>query len=122
MSTTIVGNLTRDPEVRFSPQGVAVANFSVAENRRHKNKDTGEWEDNPEYFEVVAFRELAENIAETLSKGNRVIVTGEFTARKWKTKDGEDRKSFELVADEVAVSLRWATAEVTRKTGKRDDR
>jgi single-strand DNA-binding protein len=114
VSTTIVGNMTSDPEVRFTAGGMAVCSFGVAENHRKKNKQ-GQYEDVPSFFDVVCFGDQAEHISETLQKGNRVVIVGQFTQRSWETKDGEKRSKIELVADEVAPSLRFATATVQRK-------
>lgn len=111
-NVTIVGNITRDPELKYTPSGQAVVKFGVAVNRRTK-KD-GEWVDaDPSFFDVVAWQGLAENIAESLAKGNRVVVTGRLEQRSWE-QDGNKRSAVEIVADEVAPSLRWATAQVTK--------
>lgn len=116
MSTTatVTGNATRDPELRFTPNGVALATFGVAVNRRRKNA-AGEWEDGEtEFYDVTAWRELAENVAETITKGTRVLVLGRLSHRSWTTDDGEKRSRVEIVADEIGPSLRFATAEVSR--------
>lgn len=113
-TVTVVGNLTRDPELRFTQTGRARALFGVAVNRRWYNKQTNDWEQEVSYFNVVCWAELAENSAESLAKGNRVIVTGRLDQRSWETDNGETRSVVEIVADEIAPSLRWATAEVTR--------
>lgn len=110
----IIGNLTRDPELRFTPSGAPVASFGVAVNRRWQNRQTNEWEEQVSFFDVVCWRELAENVAESLTKGTRVMVSGRLDQRSWDTQDGEKRSKVEIVADEVAPSLRWATAQVTR--------
>ncbi|MCZ7527801.1 MAG: single-stranded DNA-binding protein [Acidimicrobiia bacterium] len=111
---TIVGNLTREPELRFTPSGAAKAAFGVAVNRRWQNRQTQEWEEATSFFNVVCWRDLAENVSESLPKGARVIVTGRLEQRSWETEDGEKRSIVEIVADEVGPSLRWATAEITR--------
>ncbi len=116
-TTTIAGNLTRDPELRFTPSGAAVTNFGLAATRRYKRGD--EWEEQTSFLDVVCWRELAENTAESLTKGARVIVTGRLEQRSWETDAGEKRSKVEIVADEVGPSLRWATAQVTRN--ERDD-
>ena len=109
----LVGNITDDPELRFTPSGAAVANFTVAVNRR-VNKD-GKWEEKSEgFFRCNAWRELAENVAESLSKGSRVIVTGRLQQRQWEDSDGNKRSSVEVQVDEVGPSLRWATATISR--------
>ena len=119
-SVTIVGNLTRDPELRFTPSGVAKAQMGVAVNRRWQNRQTNEWEEATSFFNVVAWRELAENVGESLTQGSRVIVTGRLEQRSWETDQGEKRSIIEIVADEIGPSLRWATCEVSktdRRTG-----
>jgi single-strand DNA-binding protein len=111
---TLIGNATRDPELRFIPSGAAVANFGLAVNRRWKNQQTDEWEEEVAFFDVTCWRDLAENVAESITKGARVIVTGRLTTRSWETDAGEKRTKVEVLADEVGPSLRWATAEVSR--------
>ncbi len=111
---TVVGNLTRDPELRFTQAGRARAILGIAVNRRWMNRQTNEWEEQVSFFNVVCWADLAENVSESLAKGNRVIVTGRLEQRSWETQDGEQRNVVEIVADEIAPSLRWATAEVTR--------
>jgi len=110
----LIGNITRDPELRFTPSGAAVANFGLAVNRRWQNRQTNEWEEQVSFFDIVAWRELAENVAESLTKGSRVMVTGRLDQRSWETDNGEKRSKVEVVADEIGPSLRWATAQVTR--------
>ena len=109
-SITIVGTLTRDPELRFTPSGQGVASFGVAVNRRWQNKQTNEWEEAASFFDVVAWGTLGENVAECLTKGTRVIVDGRLDQRSWETEGGDKRSKVEIVADEVGPSLRWATA------------
>lgn len=113
-TVTIVGNVTRDPEIRYTAGGQANANFGVAVNRRWMNRQTNEWEERTSFFNVVAWREMAENIAESIGKGTRVVVTGRLEQRSWETENGEKRSVVEIVADEVAPSLRFATATITR--------
>jgi single-strand DNA-binding protein len=113
-SITVVGNITRDPELRFTPSGQPTASFGVAVNRRWQNKQTSEWEEAVSFFDVVCWREMAENASESLSKGSRVIVTGRLEQRSWETQEGEKRSKIEIVADEIGPSLRWATAEVKK--------
>lgn len=110
----LIGNITRDPELRFTPSGSAVASFGLAVNRRWRNQQTNEWDEQVSFFDVVCWRELAENVAESLTKGSRVIVTGRLEQRSWETDQGEKRSKVEVIADEVGPSLRWATAQVTR--------
>ena len=117
-SVTLIGNITRDPELRFTPSGQATASFGLAVNRRWQNKQSQEWEEATSFFDVVCWRELADNVSESLQKGSRVIVTGRLEQRSWETPDGDKRSKVEVVADEIGPSLRWATAEV-RKTDRR---
>ncbi len=111
---TVVGNLTRDPEIRYTAGGQANAKLAVAVSRRWNNKQTNEWEERTSFFNVVVWGEMADHCSESLQKGNRVIVTGRLEQRSWETEQGEKRSVVEIVADEVAPSLRWATAEVKR--------
>ena len=108
-TVTVIGNVTRDPELRFTPGGMAVASFGVAWNRR---KQDGEEE--VSFFDITCFRDLAENVAESVAKGTRVVIFGTLQQRSWETQDGEKRSKVEILADEVAPSLRWATAEVRK--------
>lgn len=117
-NTTITGNLTRDPELRFTPSGQATANFGIAVNRRWRDR-SGEWQDKASFFDVVVWREQAENCAESLTRGDRVIVTGRLESRTWESEDGRKGTKIEIVADEIAPSLRWSTCEVT-KNERRD--
>lgn len=111
----IVGNATKDPELRFTPGGAAVVSLSIAVNRRWQNKTTQEWEEEVSYFDIVAWNELAENVAATVSKGMRIMVVGRLDQRSWEDKNtGDKRSKVEIVADEIAPSLRYATAEVTK--------
>lgn len=112
-NVTIVGNLVREPELRFTPSGQANTKFGVAVNRRWQNKQTSEWEESVSFFDVVCWRELAENVAESLPKGTRVVVTGRLEQRSWE-QDGNKRYAVEIIADEVAPSLRWATATIVK--------
>jgi single-strand DNA-binding protein len=113
-TVTIVGNLTRDPEIRYTAGGAAKASFGVAVSRRWQNRQSQEWEEQTSFFNVVCWREMAENVSESLGKGSRVVVTGRLEQRSWETENGEKRSVVEIVADEVGPSLRWATAQVTR--------
>ena len=112
--TTLTGNLTREPEIRYTREGHASTLLGLAVNRRFENKETREWEESTSFFDVVCWRELAENAALTLAKGMRVIVTGRMEQRSWETEDGERRSKVEVVAEEVGPSLRFATADVHR--------
>lgn len=111
-TVTVVGNITRDPELRFTPSGQAVASFGVAVNRRWQNRSTNEWEEQTSFFDVKCWAQLAENVSESLGRGARVVVTGRLEQRSWQTDQGDKRSKVEIVADDVAPSLRWATAEV----------
>lgn len=113
-TVSIVGNLTREPEMRFTPSGAALCSFGIAVNRRWRNSSTNEWEEEVSFFDVTCWRELAENVAESLTKGTRIVVVGRLEQRSWETDSGEKRSKVEIVADDVAPSLRWATAQVTR--------
>jgi single-strand DNA-binding protein len=120
-SVTLVGNITRDPELRYTPTGAATCQFGLAVNRRWQNRQTSEWEEATSFFNVVAWREMAENAGESLQKGARVIVTGRLEQRSWETPDGEKRSVVEIVADEIGPSLRWATAQVVRNERRAGD-
>ena len=117
-NVTLIGNITRDPELRFTPSGQATASFGLAVNRRWQNRQTQDWEESTSFFDVVCWRDLADNVSESLSKGARVIVTGRLEQRSWEDQDGNKRSKVEVVADEIGPSLRWATAEV-KKTDRR---
>ena len=116
-TVNIVGNITRDPELRYTPNGASVANFSVAWNRRYERG--GEQVEEVSYFDVTCWGSLAENVASSLGKGTRVMVSGRLDQRSWETPQGEKRSKIEITADDVAPSLRWASAEVNRNP--RDD-
>ncbi|GAA3792659.1 single-stranded DNA-binding protein [Micrococcus endophyticus] len=112
---TVVGNLTADPELRFTPNGAAVANFTVASTPRTFDRQTNEWKDGEALFlRCSVWREAAENVAESLTKGMRVIVQGRLKARSYDDRDGNRRTSWELDVDEVGPALKFATAKVTR--------
>jgi single-strand DNA-binding protein len=113
-TVTIAGNLTRDPELRFTPTGQATASFGVAVNRRWQNRQTQQWDEATSFFDVVAWAALAENVAESLHKGDRVVVSGRLDQRSWENNDGEKRSKIEITANEVAPSLRWATAHISK--------
>ncbi|GAB3810557.1 single-stranded DNA-binding protein [Tessaracoccus terricola] len=115
---TLIGNLTADPELRFTPNGAAVANFTVASTPRNFDRQTNEWKDGEAMFiNCSVWRQYAENVAETLSKGSRVIVQGRLKARSYETREGEKRTVFEVDVEEVGPALRYATAKVTRTSG-----
>ncbi|HLS72331.1 MAG TPA: single-stranded DNA-binding protein [Actinomycetaceae bacterium] len=112
---TVVGNLTADPELRFTPSGAAVASFTVASTPRTFDRQANEWKDGETLFlRCSVWREAAENVAESLAKGNRVIVQGRLVQRSFETREGEKRTVVEMQVDEVGPSLRYATAKVTR--------
>jgi len=115
---TIVGNITREPELRFTPSGAANVRFGVAVNRSWQDRASGEWKEETSFFDVVAWREMAENISESLPKGARVIVTGRLEQRSYDDREGNKRYVFEIIADEVGPSLRFATAQVNRNERK----
>jgi single-strand DNA-binding protein len=112
-AVTIVGNLTREPELRFTNGGRAVASFGVACSRRYQVN--GEWQEQTSFFNVVAWGQLGENAAQSLTKGSRIIVSGRLEQRQYEAKDGGGQRSIvEIVADELGPSLRWATAQIER--------
>jgi single-strand DNA-binding protein len=112
---TVVGNLTNDPELRFTPSGAAVASFTVASTPRTFDKNTNEWKDGDALFlSCSIWRQAAENVAESLTKGMRVIVQGSLKQRSYETREGEKRTVFEMTVEEVGPALKYATAKVTR--------
>lgn len=115
---TVVGNLTSDPELRYTQNGLAVANFTIASTPRSFDRQAGEWRDGePLFIRASVWREVAEHAATSLQKGMRVIAQGRLKQRSYETKEGEKRTSLELEVDEVGPSLRFATAQVTRSAG-----
>lgn len=113
-NVTMTGNCTRDPELRFTPSGQGVATFGLAVNRRWQNRQTQAWEEATSFFDVVCWGQMGENVAESVTKGTRLIVTGRLDQRTWETQEGDKRSKIEVVADEVGPSVRWATVAVTR--------
>ncbi len=114
---TIVGNLTRDPELRYTPNGAALVKFGVAVSRRFKDEATGQWKDaETSFFNVTAWRSMAENVAESLTQGSRVVVVGRLRTNSWETQEGEKRSTVEIEAEEVGPSLKWATAKVEKQS------
>ena len=112
---TVIGNLTNDPELRFTPSGSAVANFTIASTPRTFDRQSNEWKDGETLFlRAAVWREAAENVAESLTRGSRVIVSGRLKQRSFDTKEGEKRTVIELEVDEIGPSLRYATAKVTK--------
>lgn len=117
-SITITGRTTKDPELRFTAGGAAVANLSVAVNHRKKG-DSGEWEDaGTDFYEVTAWKQLGENVAASITKGMSVVVVGRLRSRTYETREGEKRTVWEVEADEVSPSLRFATVSVERAQGQ----
>lgn len=115
---TLVGNLTADPELRFTPSGAPVANFTVASTPRTFDRTTNEWKDGDAMFlNCAVWRQAAENVAESLTKGMRVIVQGRLRSRSYETREGEKRTVFEVDVDEIGPALKYATAKVTRSSG-----
>jgi len=115
---TLVGNLTADPELRFTPSGAAVANFTVASTPRTFDRQTNEWKDGDAMFlSCAVWRQAAENVAESLQKGMRVIVQGRLKSRSYETREGERRTVFEIDVDEIGPALKYATAKVSRNSG-----
>jgi single-strand DNA-binding protein len=116
---SLVGNLTDDPEVRFTPQGTTVASFRLAVTPRVN--DGGTWKDgDTSFFRINAWRDLAEHVTDSLSKGDRALVLGRLKTRSWETPEGERRSTVEVEAEEVGPSLKWATASPQRANGKAD--
>lgn len=118
---TVVGNLTSDPELRYTQNGLAVANFTIASTPRNFDRAANDWKDGDALFlRASVWREFAEHVAGSLTKGARVVVTGRLKQRSYETKEGEKRTSIELEVDEIGPSLRYATAQVTRAASSRE--
>jgi single-strand DNA-binding protein len=118
----LTGRLTADPELRYAPTGTAVARFTVVTSRRVRDQQTGEWSDaDTSYWDCVAFKQMAENVAESLTRGAAVMVTGKMAQRNWEDKEGQARKSFEVTVDEIGPSLRWVSAKLNRTSRDRPD-
>jgi single-strand DNA-binding protein len=118
---TVVGNLTSDPELRYTQSGLAVANFTIASTPRSFDRASNDWKDGDALFlRASVWREFAEHVAGSLTKGSRVIATGRLKQRSYETKEGEKRTSIELEVDEIGPSLRYATAQVTRTSSSRE--
>lgn len=111
---TLTGNVTREPTLRYTPSGQAVASFSLAVNRRWQNRQTQEWEEAVSFIDITCWAQLGENVAESVPKGSRVTVTGRLDQQSWETPEGEKRSKIVVVADDVAASLRWAQVAITR--------
>ncbi len=115
---TMTGNITRDPEIRFTNTGKSVTSFSIAVGRRYQVN--GEWQEQTSFFNVSAWGQLGENVAASCSKGSRVTVTGRMEQREYQDKEGNKRQAVDLVADEVAASMKWATVGITRNPKSSD--
>ena len=121
-TVTVIGNLTADPDLRFTPAGVAMAKFTVASTPRVFDRDANEYKDgDPLFLTCTAWRDLAEHVADSMHKGTRVVVVGRLRLSRWETDEGEKRSAYGLDVDEVGVSLRFATAKVTKATRVRAD-
>jgi single-strand DNA-binding protein len=120
-TTTLSGNLTRDPEIRYTRDGQANATFGLAVNRRWQPRGSDEWEEVTSFFDVVCWRDLAENVALSLVKGSRAVVTGRLEQRSWETENGDKRSRVEVTADDVGASLRFATVEISRTERRSPD-
>jgi single-strand DNA-binding protein len=120
-TVTVVGNVTREPELRFTNTGQALASFGLAWNRKWQNRQTNETEEQVSFFDVTCWGQLGENVAESIQKGARVVVYGRLEQRSWQTQEGEKRSKVEIIADEVAPSLKWATASVTKNERRGGD-
>lgn len=120
ITVTFAGNLTADPELRYAPSGAPVANFTVAVTPRMYDRELGEWRDgDTTYVRCAAWRTMAENVADSLDQGDRVVVSGRFRQRNWETSEGEKRTSYELDVDEIGVSLRFAAAKAVKASRRR---
>jgi single-strand DNA-binding protein len=117
----IIGNVTGDPELRQTPGGANVVSFGVAYNRKWQNRQTQEWEEAVSFYDVEAWQDLAVNVADSLTKGMRVVVTGRLDQKSWETADGDKRSKHVIVADDVAVSLRYATVDGVTKNERSED-
>ncbi len=111
---TILGNITRDPELRFTPSGTAVVNFGLAVNRSVQNKNSGEWQTEVDFFNITAWYKLAENCAESLSKGDRVLVSGRLSQDSWEDKEGQKRSTVKVIASVIAPSMEFATCKLEK--------
>ena len=118
-TVTIVGNVTREPELRFTSSGRSQLTLGIAVNRRYPNRNQpGEWVEETSFFNVVCWADLAENVSSSVQKGSRIIVNGRLHQRSWETENNEKRSVVEVIAEEVGPSLRWATAQISRTERK----
>lgn len=113
-NVTMVGNCTRDPELRYTASGMQVASMGLAVNYRRQNRQSGEWTEETSFVDVTCFGQMAENVAETCTKGSRVLVTGRLSVRTYEKRDGGTGVAVEVIADEIGPSLRWATAQIMK--------
>jgi single-strand DNA-binding protein len=120
-SVSIVGNLTREPELRFTPSGQATATFGIAVNRTWTDRQSQERRESTSFFDVVCWGSLAENAATSITRGTRVVVTGRLDQRSWESQEGDRRSKVEITAEEIAPSLRWATVQVTKNERRSPD-
>jgi single-strand DNA-binding protein len=120
-TVSIVGNLTREPELRFTPSGQATATFGIAVNRTWTDRQSQERRESTSFFDVVCWGTLAENAATSLTRGTRVVVTGRLDQRSWESQEGDRRSKVEITAEEIAPSLRWATVHVTKNERRSPD-
>lgn len=116
-TVTVIGNVTRDPELRFTPSGMAIATFGLAVNRMWTDRQTNERKEQVSFFDIKCWAQLGENVSASVAKGNRVIVSGRLEQQTWE-QEGQKRSKVEIVADEVGPSLRWATAQINRNERK----
>ena len=113
-AVTMTGNATREPDLRFTPGGKEVAEFAVAVNRRWRNRETEEWEEKVSFFEVTLWGDSAKNAAESVTKGMRITVAGRLDQQTWETNEGGKRSKVVIIADSVAIDLKWVTAQVLK--------
>ena len=119
-TTTITGNIVRDPELRFTPAGQAVTNFSIAENRRYQDRTSQEWQESTSYFDIVVWGDLGENVAQSLNQGDRATITGRIEQHSWETPEGDKRSKLEVTATDVSASLRFATVTIAKAERRTD--
>lgn len=113
-NVSVLGNITRDPELRFTPNGTPVASFGIAVNKNYQDKESGEWISDADFFNVTAWYKLAENCAESLTKGDRVLVAGRLSQDNWEDKDGQKRSAVKIIANVVAPSLEYASCKIEK--------
>jgi single-strand DNA-binding protein len=113
-AVALAGNVTRDPEIRYTREGQAAVTLGLAVNRRWRGHESQEWEESTSFFDIVCWRDMAENAMSSLARGSRIIVIGRLEQRSWETEEGERRVKIEVVAEEIGPSLRWATADIVK--------